>query len=166
MRRRCAELKVGERLFWHAEAIDVRTAIKNATCIDHARQVRVGTCGQCGHLFELPPRRQQLYCGQTLSEQGHQGALVPKAGGETKWLSVEEVGKAVSTGRKTAAGEARFHLATRPKESQSGKSYTAKTRRKWIHEFSPIQVKSNEAAGRFTRSKQTVADFLNSLARG
>lgn len=59
-----AELKVGERLFWYAEAIDVRAAIKNANCIDHARQVRVGTCGQCGHLFELPPRRHQLYCGK------------------------------------------------------------------------------------------------------
>jgi hypothetical protein len=60
-----AKLMVGQRPFWSLEALNVLTAIRNATFIDHMREVRVGTCRQCGKLFELPLRRQQLYCGKS-----------------------------------------------------------------------------------------------------
>jgi hypothetical protein len=56
------QLLVGQRPFWSLEALDVLTAIRYATFLDHMRQVKAGTCRRCGKLYELPPQKIQFYC--------------------------------------------------------------------------------------------------------
>jgi hypothetical protein len=77
-----AELMVGQRPFWSLEALDVITAIRNATFIDHMRQVRVGTCRECGKQFELPPRRKQLYCDTPCQNKASKKRWNQKHGGK------------------------------------------------------------------------------------
>jgi hypothetical protein len=77
-----AQLMVGSRPFWSLEAFDVWTAIKNATFIDHVRQVRAGTCQQCGKLFELPERRKQLYCDKACQNKATKTRWNKKHGGK------------------------------------------------------------------------------------
>lgn len=77
-----AELMVGQRPFWSVQAIDVNTAIRNATYIDHMRRVRVGTCRHCGKLFELPERRNQLYCDTPCQNKASKKRWNQKHGGK------------------------------------------------------------------------------------